>query len=186
MNNKTRYIVYSGVLIALGILFQSIRILFPGLALVNLGPFNLQTLIIGSLVNLVIIIASWYVGLWSGIAVSVVSPVYALMLGHLPIPHMLIVVAVGNSLLAIFVRVFYSPKLGTKSAIGILTGVIAKFLAQWALVSIIVVPFFAPNAKIAAALGIGFSWVQLVTGILGGVLAFALYPRLKSYRASQK
>ena len=180
MKNKTRYVVYSGVLIALGILFQSIRVLFPGLAVVNIGPFNLQTLIIGSLINLVIIIASWHVGLWSGIAVSIATPLYALMQGHLPIPHMLIVVALGNASLALFVRLFYSSKLDVKSVTGVFSGVAVKFVLQWLLVALIVVPFFAPNPKIAAALGASFSWVQLVTGIIGGLLAFAIYPRLKN------
>lgn len=186
MKNKTRYIVYSGVLLALGILFQSIRMIFPGLAVINIGPFNLQTLVIGSLVNLVIIIASWYVGLWSGIAVSLVMPLYALIQGHLPIPHMFIVVALGNSLLAIFVRLLYAPKLGVRASAGVFLGVIAKFLTQWMLVAWIVAPLFAPNAKIAAALGVSFSWIQLLTGIIGAVLAFVIYPRLKQFRTNLK
>lgn len=183
MKSKTRTVVYSGAFLALGILFQSIRIFFPALAAISVGPFNLQTLIIGSLVNLTIILASWYVNIWAGVAVSIATPLYALLQGHLPLPQMFVVVAIGNSLLALLVWLFNEDRFGKAGVyVGIGIGVIVKFLTQWALVTWVVAPFFAPNEKVAAALGVGFSWVQLVTGVLGAILAVMIYPRLKTYR----
>ena len=178
-NSYVRYITLTALMLAVTVLFQMLRVLIPAMsALVFFGPFNLSVLVVGSLVNLALIITAWRVGFWSGVTVSVLSTVIALMQGHLPGVYMLPVVSIGNIAIVTVVWLLRNQN----RWVAVVAGAIVKFLALWAMVSLIVVPIFSGNeamAKVLTALSITFSWPQLLTALLGGALACILWPRLK-------
>jgi len=175
MNNKVRWIVFTAMMLALCVLFQFIRTLVPVLSTVPIfGPFNLSQLIVGALVNLTLIITTWYIGFWSGAAVSVLSTVIAFAQGQLPFPQMIIAVSAGNLILCLIVWLFRKPKLRLP---GMVLASVVKPGLLWLLVTQIMVSF-APNEKVAANISVMFSWPQIITALIGGILALLIYPRL--------
>ncbi len=181
MNRSTRLITYTAVLLALTLLFQSLRIIFPALALVSFGPFNLLQLIVGTLVNLCLFVSVWQVGLTSGLLLSVIAPIVAFMSGQLPIPHMIAVVALGNIALCV---VAWIPSLNR--IVSMIGAAVAKFALMAVLVLYLVIPVLLPAAvseapkvaKITAALSAAFVWPQLIAALAAGVLAIIICPRL--------
>lgn len=173
MNSQNiRKMVTTALLIALGIVFQQLRFV--------LGDSPVTTYIIGSLVNLCLIVAATVVGLWSGVAVSVVSPLIAFAQGHLPLAQMIPVVIAGNAILVVLYAFF---ALKDKNSLAVswprwgITGVIAA-LVKFAVMAL------GQAIVLISMKGIGFSaafstasvaqFVQIVTAgiamILGGII----------------
>ena len=75
---KTKKLVTTAVIIALAIAFQNLRLVLGVGAPLPLSPI---TLIIGTLVNTCLIIAACTIGLWSGLAGAVVTPLIASLQG---------------------------------------------------------------------------------------------------------
>lgn len=99
MNSKNiRKLVATALLVALAIVFQQLRFVLGGSNIVS-------TYIVSSLVNLCLIVAATAVGLWSGVAVSVVTPLIALMQGHAALP-MVPWIILGNAALAVLYALF--------------------------------------------------------------------------------
>ncbi len=175
MKISTRQLVYTALLLALCVLFQSLRLLFPALAGLKIfGPFDLSVLLIGTLVNLTLILATWLVGFWSGAAIALLAPAIAFLQGFQTIPAMVAAIILGNLGLVVFCHL-----LREKPVLGVAAGAVVKFAAQYALVALLVVPIFVSDPKQVKALPILFSWPQLVTACLGGLLALLIVPRLK-------
>ena len=179
MSSKVRYLTLTALMLALCVVFQFIRVLIPALnALSIFGPFTVSSLIIGSLVNLTLIIAAWRVGFWSGITIALLSTVIAFFQGHLPLVHMMPVVAVGNAVIVTVVWLLRKAN----PLLTVFFGAVLKFLALWSMVMWIVVPILTPVEGMGPkinAISVMFAWPQLVTGLVGGALACLLWPRLK-------
>ena len=97
-SQNIRKLVTTALLIALSFVFQQLRPVLGGSNIIS-------TYIIGSLVNLCLIIAATAVGLWSGVAVSVITPLIALLQGHAALPMLPWIIA-GNAVLAVLYTLF--------------------------------------------------------------------------------
>lgn len=97
---KTRMLVTTAALLALTVVFQYLRLL--------IGTSVVSTYIIGTLVNLCLIIAAVMVGIWGGLAISVLAPVIALLQGFANIVMLPWIIA-GNALLVIGYALFIKP-----------------------------------------------------------------------------
>lgn len=145
----------------------------------------------GSLVNLVLIVGAGSVG-FSGTAVAaVLSPVLAFAFGQMPFPMMVPVAALGNLVIVAVTWAFLKNDgrfskgagIGLDMA-GIVVGAAAKTVFLWLTTSWIIVPLlFAINTVTAKKLVMMFSWPQLLTAIIGGVLALLMLPAIRSYRS---
>lgn len=181
---KVRVIAFTGVMLALTILFQSLRLMLPGLAAVNIAGFNMMQVLIGTLVNLCLLITTWNAGILPGMLLSAMAPVAAFLMGQLPIPHMIAVVAVGNAVLCVVAWVPFAT--AWMRFVLTMLGALAKFGVLSLLVLKLVVPVLLPSAltgdaKIASVgtmLSAGFVWPQLLTAVAGGILAYFISPRL--------
>ncbi|MFH1879929.1 MAG: hypothetical protein ABIK64_03950 [Bacillota bacterium] len=99
MNSQNiRKLVTTALIIALAIVFQQLRFVLGGSNIVS-------TYIISSLVNLCLIVAATAVGLFSGVAVSAITPLIALLQGHATLPMVPWIIA-GNAVLAILYALF--------------------------------------------------------------------------------
>lgn len=110
------------------------------------GPFSVTQLVTGSLVNCVLFVFTATTGIWSGVAIGILSSVLATLVGIGPaVPAVTPVIACGNAVLALF--------------FGLLHGKDWQF-GRWA---------FA--AVIAAAVKCAFLWIAVpaVLGLLSGV-----------------
>ena len=194
--NPAAWIARTAVLLGLALLFQSLRIILPVMAAVNLGPFNLSVLIIGSLVNLTLCVAAGYVGFWSGAAISVLTPVVAFFQGHIPaaLPVLIPVVAAGNlAIVTIFWLFCRKARFNGSMYVGTVAGTALKFGVMWALLTYAVLPFLgifigdaAKATAMATALTFSFTWSQLITGIIGGVLAALIIPAIRRGRGERE
>lgn len=175
MDKKILWITRTAILLAICLAFQSLRLVFP----------SIPTLVVGSLVNLVLFITVATVGLTSGIMIAVITPVVAILQSFLPFPQMILVVAAGNIVL-VFVFYLFAKKENHLSMIaGVIASSLIKFLLLWGLVKLLIIPLlinFVPEKKVGPvtnALTLNFSWPQLITALVGGVVALAVIPAVK-------
>lgn len=185
-NRKTvTWVAEAGLLLALLVVVQLLSYAVP-----KSVPLVSQ-LLTGSLVNLVLIVGAGSVG-FSGTAIAaILSPVLALLFGQMVFPQMVPVVAIGNLVIVAVVWAFFRSdgKLSKGSVFGfhiagIAIGAVAKTVFLWAATSLLIVPiFFAGKAAIGQKLGMMFSWPQLVTAIIGGILALLVLSPIRTYRS---
>lgn len=150
MNKKIKFIVYSGIFLALAVTFQML---------------HLPQYITGSFVNCVLLIATHVLGVIGGITIGSLTPWIAVITGHMPFPYMSPFIMIGNSLYVIIFS-FLKHYKTSGYILGILIGSVIKFL--WLSFSVRYL-FEAPSKLIQM-----MSLPQLITALLGGFLAFIL------------
>ncbi|WP_094605049.1 hypothetical protein SPSIL_030950 [Sporomusa silvacetica DSM 10669] len=165
--SDNRIITRTALLLALTLLFQSLRFFIP------LPPL-LSTFIIGSLVNSSLLIAAEKAGLWPALVIAAVTPLVAYFQMLLPLPVFILPVALGNAAyicLFLFARIWGRIP-GTVLATAGKTGFL-YLVFTWLLT------FIAIPSKLAAGIMLAMSWPQLVTGALGGLLASLVVKRIR-------
>lgn len=171
MKSKTLWITYTAALIALLVVIQAVT--------AGLG----NTFVTGTLVNAVLIIAVMTAGLWSGVSVAAVSPVMAKLVGIGPLWSLLPFIAVGNIAL---VTVWYFlgrrkeiPTYAARAA-ALIVAAAVKFLVLYLGIVKVAVPLLLklpePQATVISTM---FSIPQLVTALLGGIVALPVLAALK-------
>ena len=157
---KTTWIVRTAVCLALLLVLQ--------VATKSLGQF-----VTGSCVNLVLAMAALSGGLWSGVAVAVLSPFCAYALGIGPAFLQLVpCVALGNAVYAVLFALLVGKWLTAKplAAWGsMVLAAVCKLAALYVVLVKLVAPMIVPAAKLTAVTA-AFTWPQLVTAAIGGVL----------------
>ena len=171
MNQKTKWITETGVMIALLVVLQAVT-----------KPFG--QFVTGSCVNFVLATATLIGGFTCGLTVAVLSPFFAFLLGigpaFLPIVPG---VSAGNAVLVLLLWLLLGKKgpvvdTGTKVA-AVAAAAVCKFLVLFSLIVKIILPMLSLNEKQIGVLSASFSWPQLVTAAIGGSLAVLLWPRLE-------
>lgn len=167
MKGKYNVITRAALLLALTLLFQSLRFVIP------IPPF-LSVFLIGSLVNSCLLIAGERVGIKYALIIGCSAPVVAYFQQLLPLPILIIPVILGN---VIYILIFTIGKKWQRW-IGVSLAAVSKFLFMYGaftwLLTVIAIP-----TTMAASLMFVMSWPQLVTGILGGLLAGFITKRLQ-------
>ena len=177
---KTKWITRTALCTALVLLAQVVgKYLLPA-GLPIYGPFTLNQLVTGSLVNLILILSAANIGLVSGITVGIISSLLATLLGITAIPFLTPAIALGNAIIAA-IAWFFLGKFTAKGmhAAGVILGAGAKCAFLW--VSVPFILSLLPNIKEqqTAAMTIMFSWPQFVTAVIGGIIALVVYNPLK-------
>lgn len=170
---KTKELTRSAMLLALALVFQSLR-LIPAV-----GAWPYSAYLIGSLVNLVLIVAAGAVGRNAIALVSVFTPVVAFFQGFLPFPVLIPVVAVGNALLAFTFYHFQKRYKGFGKYLGVVIGAAFK----WAILfsgATYLLKALTPgiDPKKLAAISTAFNFQQIITALIGGFSAIALLSAL--------
>lgn len=111
-DEKVKWITRTALCTALVLLAQIVGRMLPAGAVIA-GPFSINQLVTGSLVNLVLILAAASVGLWSGVACGVVSSILAALLGMTPVPFIVPAIALGNAVIAAAAWFFLGKSHGT-------------------------------------------------------------------------
>lgn len=160
----------TALLLALTLTFQSLRHFIP-------IPMFLSIFLIGSLVNTCLLVALETVGAKPAVAIGLIAPLVAYFQQLLPLPIMILPVALGN---AIYIGVFLSGKRWNSwlriGVAGISKGIFMYSAFSW-LLGLIDIP-----TKLASPLLFVMSWPQFVTGVIGGILAGILKKRLQGLR----
>ena len=171
MNKKTLWITRTAALTALLVVLQA--------STAALG----STLVTGTVVNLLLIISVMTCGAASGLAVAVLSPVLAKLIGIGPLWGLIPFIAAGNLALAAVWLAVGSRRWGPRYApqiTALALAAAAKSLVLYLGVVKLALPLFSGlTAAQAAAIAHMFSAPQLVTAVLGGLLALPLLAPLK-------
>lgn len=148
----------------------------------------------GSLVNLVLAVAALTIGLWEGIIVAAVSPFFAFMFGIGPAFIQIVpFVALGNAVLVVVLWLFagrekeFTSKSLIKGYAGAVVASVAKFLTLWVgvtKISFLLIPGIkeAQIEKMTAM----FTWPQLVTALIGTIVAMSVVPQIKRALSKSK
>ena len=147
---------------------------------------SMSTFVTGSIVNLILVLSVMLCGLWSGVTVAALSPVFAVMFNIMPRWELAPFVMIGN---VAFVAIwFFIGNLKTKeqayqhlmkNMTALILAAAVKFMILW----LGIVHFVAPvilNIPAGMAVYFNFSWPQLVTAIIGGLIAIAVTPVINS------
>lgn len=170
-NKKVQWITRTGVFVALLIVLQAVTAGFG------------NTLITGSIVNMLLVTAVMTSGLSSGITVALISPVAAKLLGIGPLWAIIPFVALGNITLVLLWHFIGHTEIAGKKYISyfvaLITGALGKFLVLYLGIVKLAVPVILelpdPQAGVVSAM---FSVPQLITALIGGVIAILIFPRL--------
>lgn len=172
MKNKTLWITQTAVLVALIVVIQAFTASFG------------NTFITGSFVNLILILGVGLIGLWGGLSVALLSPIFAFFFKIGPTMWQLILcIAIGNAVLVLvwwFVLGTHGYNQYPRLVGATIAGAIAKALTLYLLIVKFMVPLILqlpePQAAVVSAT---FSYPQLVTALLGGAMAVILMPQLR-------
>mgnify|MGYP001781920472 CR=1 FL=1 len=136
---------------------------------------SLGQLVTGSCVNLVLAIAALIGGVWSGVTVA-----YLLGIGPAFLP-LVPCVSLGNAVYAVLFALLVGGFLQKKklpAAYGsMVLAAAAKFAALYLVLVRLVAPAVIPAAKLSTVTA-AFTWPQLLTAVIGGVLACLIAPVL--------
>ena len=176
-SKQIKQLVTTAVLLALSIVFQNLRLL--------LGVNPASTYVIGSLVNICLILAAVMVNVWAGLAISVASPLFALLQGHAQAP-MLPWIMLGNGVLVVIFALLAVPgyRKGGKAAllawaVAGVVGVLIKFCVI-AAGNALVLSAKQGTAFAAMLVAGGTAQVQqIITGLIAVVLTYLVLPQLK-------
>ncbi len=165
---NTRNIARTGILMALLFVVQLIGTIIP-------APAN--SFVVGPLVNACILVATVALGIWGGVAISVIAPFSSLFLNHAGMAPVLIafapIIAIGNILFALIFFMLYKKNNVVKVALSS----ILKFAFLWGAI-ILFLNITNTTGKVATTLSFLFSWPQLITAIAGGAVALIIIKAL--------
>lgn len=188
MKNNTQKLAQAALLMAICLLAQYFK--------------NISAYITGPLINACLIIAVLAIGLSYALLLSVITPITAFFFTGSPImaaiPLMFPVIMTGNIILVLFAYYFQKKlTVSWRLPLGLVLGSICK-AAFMALVIIgILFPSFGDNIAahlpkpealpaVLATARITFSVTQLVTALLGSLLALLIWTPLKAYLKTER
>ncbi|MCL2672483.1 MAG: hypothetical protein FWF10_10700 [Clostridiales bacterium] len=189
MKKKILRITETAVLLALLVTLQW------GLSALIPEPTTKQ-FVVGSAVNLILAVSVLVGGLWSGVFVALLSPLFAFLVGVIPGMQLPILPAIclGNLVYVLGMHFLIRKPLRnkglwntTKSIGGLIITAAAKFALLYFAVTKLIAALWTSNAgwnlagvppAMPAPLIAAMSWPQLVTALIGGALALVVAPLL--------
>ena len=154
--------------LAIALLVQSIRLVIPMIP----GPVNM--FLIGSLLNAIMVLGIWHTGSRWAVVIGGVLPWAAFLQGQLPIVWMIPVVAGGNMMYTLWTGIFRHNGL-------LYLAPVVKMAILYAGTLVVLHGIELPAAMIAVLLFM-MSWPQLVTGMVGILLAKKMSRRFPAVR----
>lgn len=170
--SNTKKLTRTAILLALMLVVQCFK---------NFSPY-----ITGPLVNLFLLVALIFVNFKSSIALCVLAPVTSYLITQSPVITAtnfaaLPVIMIGNILYIVCVCVFSREQSDLKLAMGLLVGSFLKWSFMFLCSEWLLKPLFSGNliGMLAKKIGVMFGSLQLIAGIIGGILFFVVYKILK-------
>jgi len=161
INDKVGMLTRTAVLLAVVVVVQMV-----GRSLPN------SNFIVGPLVNMCLLIATMTAGVGGGIAIAILSPFTSLLNNNAPIAAALLpfapVIAAAN---VIFILTFYFLYNKNKY-VGVICASLLKFGFLYLLIRVFLNMFDFP--KFTEKLIALFSWPQLLTALIGGLVALPI------------
>lgn len=176
MNKKIRWITETAVMLALLVSLQALT-----------KPMG--QLVTGSCVNAILAVSALVGGISSGVAVALISPMLAFLLGIAPQILTVPAIMVGNCVFVVLLALLADKtgKSAVKQIAAWLVAAVAKFASLYAIVVWLICGVLSENllssglmnAPMLKALPATFSWPQLFTALIGGAVALLIVPVLR-------
>lgn len=174
-DKRIQTITYSAMGIALILLVQSLSKIIPAIPVFS--GVQLSQFVIGTFVNAILLIMCIEAGVKTSIYVGILSAFFATLIGIGPIfPIITPFIAVSN---VIYIVVFYWMYLRQSVWLSSIPAAIMKTAFLWITIPIVLTWIPEMKAPQAQVLTLMFSWPQLVTGILGGLVASSVASRIR-------
>lgn len=169
--SKTKKIAIEGVLLAIMIVFQTLK---------NISPY-----ITGPVVNLVLIFVTYYFSLEDGIIFSLLSPITSFIITSnkimMSVPLVILFVGLGNIVMCLFIRLLKSKNL----ILNLFVSSTLKGIFMTVSISLIIIPYAVSSGTLPEAAGVvakaTFSLTQFITAYIASVISFFVlkYVKLK-------
>jgi len=175
LNDKVKKLVRASLLLAIAIIIQILGKNIP----------EINQFLVGPIVNAILIITAFVCGTWWGIGVGVLTPVIAWLVGQLPGPMAPFIpfIMIGNALFVIFFGILKNQQKWGKY-IGLILGSFVKFLfLSFSAAKLITVFNIGLPQKIASKLVIMMGIPQLITALIGSIIALVLIKTLTKRKA---
>lgn len=171
MKNKIFWITRTAVMMALLVTLQW-------------ATSGLSQFVTGSCVNAVLVVATLTAGVWSGVAVALLSPFCAFLLGIGPqLIQIVPAIALGNVTLVLLAAWLLRGKalFWWGKVLGIAAAAAGKFVVLYLAVVQVFIPLMgdALKPKQVQTFTAMFSWPQLVTALIGTTLAVLIAPTIR-------
>jgi hypothetical protein len=163
---NTKRLVVGALLVAVAVILQASRLIMP------LPPL-LTTFIIGTLVNMMLVLCVRLNGFTSAAVLSILLPVFAYVQGQLLLPMLIPVVALGNVLFAYFVERLKS------GVLGYIIPPVVKAVSMCASAYVVIAFLGIESVAIQKGILFAMSVPQLVTGFAGILCAKKMVEVLK-------
>lgn len=174
MSEKTKILCRAAVLLALAVISQFFK--------------NTSVYITGPIINCILVIAVLSCGIGAAAVLSIVTPLTSWLITGSPVMNALPVipfcVMAGNFLLVLMVWLFIRGKeTNGKLAAGLGVGCVVKSAFMAVTISLLVLSLLGPSSGLPepalAVAKVTFSLTQLITSVIGSVLAFVIWQPLK-------
>ena len=176
MKKNVRWITETAVMLALLVALQALT-----------KP--LGQLVTGSCVNAILAVTALFAGLSSGVIVALISPVLAYLLGIAPQILTVPAIMVGNTVFVILLALLAGKgsRNPARQIIAWLCAAAAKFAALYGIVVGLICGVLSEGlleagllkGPMLTALPATFSWMQLITALIGGGIALLIAPVLR-------
>ncbi len=146
----------------------------------------LGQIVTGSCVNAVLALSVLLCGMSSGVVIALLSPLFAFFLNIAPNLVTVPAIMAGNGIFVLVLGLLCAgEKPLWKQLIGLAAAAAAKFAVLYLLVVVVICGLLLETLKgqglavPVAVLTVNFSWPQLITALVGGVLALLIAPPVK-------
>jgi len=160
--------------------------------ILSFNPYISQ-LVVGSLVNMFLILAILICGFWGGFSIAVLVPFISFAIGRMPHIWIIPFVMLGNSVIVfvfwlVCIKKIFGSFFTVNWAVASIAGTLLKFGVLWFGVTKIFINFILVNdtalkapqiAKMTSVISFNYSFPQLATALIGCILVYAIYPVLK-------
>ena len=173
MKEKTKWIAKTAMMIALLLILQ--------VATASLGQY-----VTGSCVNFILAMSVFVGGFASGLVVALLSPIFAFLLGIGPAFFAISpCVSAGNLAFVIVMSLLWARFVNEKGKfvpafLSVIAGAVAKFIVLYLLVVKLVIPMLGLPEQKVAVMSAMFSFPQLITAMVGGILATVVASKIAS------
>ncbi len=188
MKSSTKKLTQAALILAICLLSQYFK--------------NLSVYITGPIINAALIIASLTVGLGYGLALCVITPITAFFIASSPImsgvPLIIPMIMIGNAILVLSVWLFQNKtSFGLRLPAGMLVGSVLKAAFMGVTIVLVLLPMFGQNIAaylpkpealqgVLTTAKVTFSVTQLITALIGSVLAYIIWLPLRSYLKNEE
>ncbi len=173
--SKTQKITRTALLIAILFVIQYFK--------------NISAYISGPIINTILLVSTFYIGISSGILLSIIAPISSYFIaGGSAMSFLMVqtnftalpIIIIGNIIFVILSYLIYNNKNNIKLILGLIVSSISKWLFMMLCAQYILKPLFEDNfGEKIAILGKIFGTLQLYAALLGSIIFYIIYKIFK-------